>query len=213
MQRGPQVCQRDPGVVLGPDRVVHGDLEHRVVSDGGQVVHDAQASVVRLDLPHEPRLGLLDVGGRLSAEHGVGMGYIAHRPHHVVRSRCREAVRRDLLAGAPVDHVGAVLGDEDGLVRDRCQLLGERVVLPPARGRDGDTSGMQGIDEGPELLVDVLVVGEQGAVQIGRDKADVWSRVQRRQLGEVMRIVHPPMLPDQGTSHPDIGRYRALRAR
>ena len=168
---------------LGGPEVVHRELEDAVVGPVEQVGEDLLARVVLVHLLGERPVHPFEVCRSLTAHHGphVGPGcrQVTDRPHQPVDQICRQRPRTD-LARAPHD-VGAVLGEEEHLLGDSGEARVEVGVLTPAGHAEQHASVEQLLHERPEVLVQHLVVVEQGSVHVGGDQPDVGPRVERRQ--------------------------------
>ena len=86
------------------------------------------------------------------------------------------------------DDVRAVLGNEDELVGDALELLHQVVVLAAARRAEGDATGVQLVDERPELVVDLLRVVDERPVHVRGDQPDVRTRAHAGELRQVVRV-------------------------
>ena len=190
-QRPSNGCSSGPAPVGRRAEVVDGDLED-VVVDREQVVDRLELRVVRRGLVEERVVGPLDVGGALAAQDRAQVQVVGRpdRLDGLPRGAQVEAVRADLLV--VLHDVGAVLRDVDQLVA--AELAAQGGVLPAARRAQQDLAAVQLVEQRPEVVVDALLVVEQGAVHVDGDEPDVGDGVEDEEVprGDLLRRPRGP---------------------
>ena len=171
-----------PAPIGRPPEVVDRDLEDLVV-DREEVDHQLETRVVRVHLREEHVVGAFDVGRALAAQHGARVELRRRRAScGSLRVRCRATSVSELDLDVVAHHVGAVLGDVDELRSP--ELAAQRRVLATAGRAQRDPAVGERVEQRPELVVDLLLVVEQGAVHVDGDQADVGDVVEQWRLDD-----------------------------